>query len=107
MGFGLLATPLYDTQAWFEEFVLAQAEDAANPDFISPTFQSPISQEKPDYEGPLPVAVLSSPANLSDTNPVFTPYIKLQAGAGHRTNRPLFLLYHNFRFGGCSTSNLG
>lgn len=101
IALGFLFTPMSDTQALLEEFVLAQAEDAANLDFIPNSLFSITLPEQFDH-GPSPSAVGFIPSGNSREVSFFSCFSgRLQAASGHYGNRPLFLLYHNLRFGDC------
>lgn len=100
-AFGFLSTPVFDAQALLEEFVLAQAEDAANLDFIPGSLLSIPAPEQFDHGPSSSGAGIISSRNFPELNQFFGFPGGLQVSSGHFGNRPLFLLYHNLRFGDC------
>ena len=101
---GVLATPLLDRSGALEEFAFAMAEDAADQDayLALPQFLN-LSDNQSDGPPPLFYGLSSRPETVAtaiwsqDDPAAPTP-------AGFSTNRPLYLLYHNFLFYDCLAS---
>ncbi|MCO6479679.1 MAG: hypothetical protein J5I94_23790 [Phaeodactylibacter sp.] len=95
---GVLGAPLLDRSGALEEFAFAMAEDAADQDtyLALPQFAGP--SDHLGY-GPFPQmpAFASSAENLPAGVPKRSTF-PVSASERSFGKRPLYLLYHNFRF---------
>ena len=98
---GILSAPLLDNSGLLEEFALAMAEDVAAQDahLALPQFDQP--SDHLSY-GPIPCFAGFSRLTEAYTQPMEASSSGLyQSPEGALNNRPLYLLYHNFRFCDC------
>lgn len=95
---GMLAAPLLGRDGMLEEYAFAMAEDAANQDTCLALTQFLHSCDK-QGSGPLPLfgSAISPAENILPAlwAPVPASFFSPEAFLGRR---PLYLLYHNFRF---------
>lgn len=95
---GVLGAPLLDRGGALQEFAFAMAEDAADQDayLALPQFGQPSGQL--GY-GPFPqMPVVASSAECPSVSFAASYALRIPASEGFSGNRPLYLLYHNFRF---------
>lgn len=95
---GILSAPLLDNSGLLEEFALAMGEDVAVQDayLALPQFDQPS-----DYpsNGPIPCFAGLNRLTEAYTQAIAASSSRLyHAPEGALNNRPLYLLYHNFRF---------
>ena len=101
---GVLAAPLLDRSGALEEFAFALAEDAADQDahLALPQFLN-LSDNQSDGPAPL-FSGISSRTETVETAIWSRDDSAAPTPAGFSTNRPLYLLYHNFLFYDCLAS---
>ena len=101
---GILSTPLLDNSGLLEEFALSMAEDVAAQDayLALPQFLNPSDNQS---DGPAPLfSGISSRTETVETAIWSRDDSAAPTPAGFSTNRPLYLLYHNFLFYDCLAS---
>ena len=98
---GILSTPLLDNSGLLEEFALSMAEDVAAQDayLALPQFNQPSDHLS---FGPIPCFASLNRITEALPQPMEASSSGLyQSPEGALNNRPLYLLYHNFRFCDC------
>lgn len=99
-AFGILATPLLDKSGTLEEFAFAMAEDAAGQDsYLS---LSQIIQPSDNFgDGPFSPQGIARRADKLRVCPSVADAALMPASEDFLSNRPLYLLHHNFLFYDC------